>query len=98
MVTNEEREKWLQCSNCGKIYAKYEVKTESQIEPLTTAIENPFNMEKDQIQGIGESRKYDRSGITQSKKKKKKDLSEIKDEDIRKEVARGSKLLSYHEF
>ena len=97
-VSQAEKDNWLQCSNCGKVYAKYEVKQEGQLEPIKEAIQNPFDLEKDQIQGVGQSRRFDRSGITQARKKKKQDLSEVKDPELRREIAQGSELLEYHEF
>ena len=42
-------------------------------------------------------RKFDKTGKRQRKRKFKQDLSYIKDEDVRREVAKGAKLISYSE-
>ena len=45
----------------------------------------------------GESRKVDRSGRTQRKKKFKEDLEQYIEEDIKSALRKGSKLVSYTE-
>jgi len=64
---------------------------------LTEPSDNSFdNIRGDNtMTGIGENRKFDRTGKKQIKKKRKQELSEIKDEDVRREVAKGAKLISY---
>ena len=44
-----------------------------------------------------QKRKFDKTGKRQRKRKFKQDLSYIKDEDVRREVAKGAKLISYSE-
>ena len=45
----------------------------------------------------GESRKVDKSGKTQHKRKFKQDLEQYKEEDIKQALRKGKKLLNYHE-
>jgi hypothetical protein len=45
----------------------------------------------------GESRKVDRSGKTQKKKKFKQDLEQYKEEDVKEALRKGKKLVSYAE-
>jgi hypothetical protein len=45
----------------------------------------------------GESRKVDKSGKTQRKKKLKQDLEQYKEEDIKEALRKGAKLVSYTE-
>ena len=45
----------------------------------------------------GESRKFDRSGKTQRKRKLKKDSEQYKEEDVKEALRKGKTLLNYHE-
>ncbi len=45
----------------------------------------------------GESRKIDRSGKTQRKRKLKQDLSEYKDEEVKDAIRKGKTVVSYQE-
>jgi hypothetical protein len=43
----------------------------------------------------GESRKVERSGKTQRKRKLKQDLEQYKEEDVKAALRKGKKLISY---
>jgi hypothetical protein len=66
------------------------VKEEAQLVTLTEPSDNPFTSQGE-IKGLGSRKQQLR------KKKKQEDLSYIKEEDVRKAVAKGAKLISYHE-
>jgi hypothetical protein len=38
---------WLECRNCGTVYAKHDTKVEAVIEPLVQTKTNPFDKRKD---------------------------------------------------
>ena len=88
--------KWRQCWTCGLIVGVYEAKQEVELDTLTEPRDNPFKFGNSRVE-TGESRKFDRTGITQRKKKFKQDLEQYKEEDIKHALRKGSKLVSYTE-
>ena len=89
-------DKWLECLGCGTVYAKYEVKQEPSITTLIDADIDPFDRDKNIIESVRERRKFDSTGKTQSKKKRKQQLNNIKDSGLRKELQTpGTELVSY---
>ena len=95
-VIPPDADKWRQCHECGTIYPKYEAKQEVEVDILTEPSDNPFKFGNSQVMS-GESRKVDRSGKTQHKRKFKQDLEQYKEEDVKQALRRGSKLVSYTE-
>lgn len=88
--------KWRQCWTCGLIVGVYEAKPEVELDTLTKPRDNPFKFKSGEVQ-TGESRKYDRTGKTQHKRKLKQDLEQYKEEDIKEALRKGKKLVNYHE-
>jgi hypothetical protein len=88
--------KWRQCWTCGLIVGVYEAKPEVELDTLTEPRDNPFKFKSGQVE-TAESRKVDRSGRTQRKKKFKQDLEQYKEEDVKAALRRGSKLVSHTE-
>jgi hypothetical protein len=88
--------KWKQCWTCGLIVGVYEAKPEVELDTLTEPRDNPFKFKSGQVE-TGESRKVDRSGRTQRKKKFKQDLEQYKEEDIKAALKKGAKLVSDQE-
>ena len=86
--------KWKQCWTCGLIVGVYEAKPEVELDTLTKPRDNPFKFKDGQV-NTGESRKFDRSGRTQRKRKFKQDLEQYKEVDIKAALRKGSKLVSY---
>jgi len=72
-------DQWRQCHLCGSIYGRYEVKQEADISTITEPRSNPFKFKSGQVE-TGESRKFDRSGKTQRKRKLKTDVEQYKEE------------------
>jgi hypothetical protein len=96
-VIPPDDDKWRQCHRCGKIYGRYETKQETELTSLTEPGDNPFKFGNGQIRAVGDSRKFDRTGRTQRKRKFKQDLSQYKEEDIKQALRKGAKLVSYEE-
>ena len=89
-ITNPgpDANKWKQCWTCGLIVGVYEAKQEVELDTLTEPRDNPFKFKNGQVM-TGESRKVDRSGRTQRKKKFKQDLEQYKEEDIKEALRKG---------
>jgi hypothetical protein len=88
--------KWKQCWTCGLIVGVYEAKQEAELDTLTEPRDNPFKFKGGEV-STGESRKFDRTGKTQHKRKFKQDLEQYKEEDIKAAVRKGAKVISYTE-
>jgi hypothetical protein len=88
--------KWRQCHRCGKIYPRYDVKQEGKLDDFTETTDNPFDFGNSKV-FAGESRKFDRTGRTQRKRKFKQDLSQYKEGDIKDALRKGAELISYEE-
>ena len=67
-----------------------------ELDTLTEPRDNPFKFKSGQV-NTGESRKYDRTGKTQHKRKFKQDLEQYKEEDVKEALRKGKKLLNYRE-
>jgi hypothetical protein len=74
----------------------YQAKPEVELDTLTEPRDNPFKFKSGEVM-TDESRKVDRSGRTQRKKKFKQDLEQYKEEDIKQALRKGQKLVSYQE-
>ena len=96
-ITNPAPDANKQCWTCGVVVGVYEAKQEVELDTLTEPRENPFNFKSGLVE-TGESRKFDRSGRTQRKRKLKQDLEQYKEEDLKAAIRKGKKLVSYHEL
>jgi hypothetical protein len=98
-ATVPDADRFRQCHRCGDIVPLYNVKTESKIEDFVEPIDNPFDMNPGNMDGftpgIGKSNRLNKSKSIY--KRKKEQISKIKDEDVRKELAQGNVLTSYFE-
>jgi hypothetical protein len=83
-------ELWLECRNCGTVYAKHDTKVEAVIEPLVQTKTTPFD--KGKIQSIGHRKKRGRGNNPRVKTTGRDD---IKDEDLKRELKDGAQLMSY---
>ncbi len=98
-ITNNpapDADKWRQCWTCGLIVGVYEAKQEVDLETLTEPRDNPFKFKSAEVK-TEESRKFDRTGKTQHRRKFKQDLEQYKEEDLKQALRKGSTLISYHE-
>ena len=98
-ITNPgpDADKWRQCWTCGLMVGVYEAKQEAELDTLTEPRDNPFKFGSGTKVDMGESRKIDKTGMTQRKRKLKQDLSEYKEEDIKEALRKGKTLVSYQE-
>jgi hypothetical protein len=81
-------ELWLECRNCGTVYAKHEAKVEAVIEPVVKAQTSPFG--KSKAKTISPRKKGMRGNNPRIKPRE-----EIKDEDLQIELKDGAVLVSY---
>jgi hypothetical protein len=84
-----DKDNWKQCLDCGTIYPVYELEKESQIKDVVETVDNPFDIGKSFL-GI-DSRK------ARKKRERQRELDDINDEDLKRELKKGSTLLSYSE-
>jgi hypothetical protein len=97
-ITNPaaDADKWRQCWTCGLIVGVYEAKLEVELDTITEPRRNAFK--SGTLVETAESRKVDRSGKTQRKRKLKQDSEQYKEEDVKQALRKGQKLVSYHEY
>jgi hypothetical protein len=97
-ITNPgpDTNKWKQCWKCGLVVGVYEAKKEVELDTMTEPRDNPFKFKSGLVENGG-SRKIDRTGKTQHKRKFKQDLEQYKEEDIKAAVRKGAKVISYTE-
>ena len=98
-ITNPgpDADKWRQCWTCGLIVGVYEAKPEVELDTLTEPRDNPFKFGSGTKVHTGESRKVDRTGKTQRKRKLKQDLEQYKEEDIKAALRKGATVVSFQE-
>jgi hypothetical protein len=78
---------WLMCYHCGKVYAKWETKTEDKLKQFAENIDSPFDSASN-ITGLDNKR----SRLTPIQKQRKRQLEEAdkqKDPEIRALKRRG---------
>jgi hypothetical protein len=88
-----DKDQWKMCLDCGNIYAVYELEKESQIKDVAETIQSPFDSVVDFL-GI------DRRVLGKKSRKRKQqqdDYDYVNDDDLKRELKKGSKLLSYSE-
>jgi hypothetical protein len=81
-------ELWLECRNCGTVYAKHDTKFEAVIEPLVQTRDSPFD--KGKTKSIDMKKKVKRGCNHRIKTR-----DEIKDEDLKRALKDGAELISY---
>ncbi len=98
-ITNPrpDADKWRQCWTCGVVVGVYEAKQEAALDTLTKPRDNPFKFGSGSKVHTEESRKIDKTGLTQRKRKLRQDLSEYQEEDVKESLRKGAKLISYVE-
>jgi hypothetical protein len=88
-------ENWRQCHECGLIVPIYELEKEASIKDVIETVENPFDNAKNEFLGTD-------SRASAKKRKRQRDrqkeLDDIKEMDLKAELAKGHTLLSYIEY
>jgi hypothetical protein len=82
------------CYDCGSIFATFEIEKETMVTDAIDTIDNPHDVGNNQFLGV------DRRSSSTSKRKKRqrdKELDDIKEADLKAELRKGHKLLSYSE-
>lgn len=82
-------ELWLECRNCGTVYAKHETKAEPVLDSVIKAKDNPFD--KGKIKGVEKRKKISKRGNNP----RVKQHEDMKDEDLQRDLKSGSILVSY---
>ena len=89
-VKQSDYDLWLQCGNCGSLYQKHEVKVEPDLDSvkvLSDGNQGKIAIEKKPKKGIGRGN---------NPRVKGNKTWEITDDDLKKELASGAQLISYH--
>jgi hypothetical protein len=87
-----DHDQWRQCHECGLIVPVYELQKESEIKDVVETVENPFDIAKNEFLGTDS-----RSAKKRKRLKDKQDFDYINDDDLKRELKKGSTLLSYSE-
>ncbi|HEX7178149.1 MAG TPA: hypothetical protein VF220_00370 [Nitrososphaeraceae archaeon] len=88
-----DHDQFRQCHECGTIVPIYELEKEASIKDVVETVENPFDQGKDFL-GI-DNRKSANKRKRQTDRQR--ELDSIKDEDLKRELAKGNTLISYTE-
>jgi hypothetical protein len=91
-----DSDQFLQCHECGLIVPIYELEKEAEIKNLVEVVETPFDSAKNEFLGI-DSRTSIGGKDARKKKQRQKELEDIKDDEVRREVSKGNTLISYIE-
>jgi hypothetical protein len=83
-------EHWIQCHNCGQVYAKHETKVEPELSP----IKQPSDGKQGKIQAVGIEKKRKSKGRGYNPRLNNNKW-EIKDEELNAELKSGAVLLAY---
>ncbi len=86
-----DSDQFLQCYECGLVVPIYELEKESSIKDVVETSDNPFDIAKNTFLGI-DSRK------ARKKKERQKQFEDIKDENLKAELAKGNTFISYIEY
>ena len=85
-----DHENWLQCYQCGSVYAVNEISRESKITDVVEKIQNPFELSKNEVIGVDFSKRRTRLEDLY-------DLESDYPEDLTRELKKGSELIAYSE-
>lgn len=97
-ATVPDADRFRQCFHCGDIVPLYNVKYESKIGDFVETIDNPFDADPGNMQAITPAR--DRLKLNKNKsiyKRKREQISKIKDDDIKKEILNGNQV-TIHDY
>lgn len=83
---------WLQCGSCGTLHARHEVTRESEIHDVVSTTDNPHDS---RVEFLAVDKRV--LGRKSRRRKQQDDYDWIPDEDLKRELKKGSKLLSFSE-
>lgn len=87
-----DNDQWGQCVDCGTVYAIHEIEKESKIKNAVEPISSPFDFG---VEFLGVD---SRTSRRKKRQRKQDDYDYINDEDLKRELKKGGKLLSYSEY
>jgi hypothetical protein len=87
-----DKDQWRQCIDCGTVYAIHEIEKESKIKNAVEPISSPFDSG---VEFLGVD---SRTSRRKKRQRKQDDYDYINDEDLKRELKKGGKLLSYSEY
>jgi len=91
-----DHDQFRQCHSCGLIVPVYEIEKEASIKDVKEVSDNPFDTGKDFL-GI-DSRTSIGGKNARKKRERQRQLEDIKDDDLKREIAKGNTLISYTEY
>jgi hypothetical protein len=90
-----DHENFLQCHECGTIVPVYEIEKETSIKDVIETTNNPFDIGTSFL-GI-DSRTSVGGKNARKKRDRQKALEDIKDDEVKREIAKCNTLISYIE-
>ena len=91
-----DHDQFRQCHECGTIVPVYEIEKEGSIKDVVETTDNPFDSGK-MFLGI-DSRTSIGGKNARKKRERQKALEDIKDHEVKRELAKGNTLISYIEY
>jgi hypothetical protein len=91
-----DHDQWLQCHECGAIVPIYEIEKEATIKDIVETVDNPFDIGKSFL-GV-DSRTSVGGKNARKKKERQRQLDDIKDDEVKRELSIGNTLISYFEY
>jgi hypothetical protein len=91
-----DSDQFLQCHECGLIVTIYDLEKEASIKNLVETVDNPFDSVKNEFLGIDSRTSIGRKNA-RKKRERQKQLDDIKDDEVRRQVSKGNTLISYIE-
>jgi hypothetical protein len=92
-----DHENYKQCHECGLIVPVYELEKEAEIKDVVETVDNPFDVGTSFL-GI-DSRTSVGGKNARKKRERHRQLDDIKDPDLKRELASGqTQLISYSEY
>jgi hypothetical protein len=91
-----DHDQWRMCHECGLIVPVYELEKEASIKDVVETVDNPFEQG---MSFLGVDKRTSVGGKNARKKRERqKQLDDINDDDVKRELAKGHTLLSYTEY
>jgi hypothetical protein len=91
-----DHDQFMQCHECGTIVPVYEIEKESSIKDVVETSDNPFDIGTSFL-GI-DSRTLIGGKNARKKRERQKALEDIKDHEVKRELAKGNTLINYIEY
>jgi hypothetical protein len=91
-----DHDQFLQCHECGLIVPVYEIEKEASIKDVIETSDNPFDIGTSFL-GI-DSRTSVGGKNARKKRERQKELEDIKDDEVKRELAKGNTIISYTEY